>query len=553
VLDINAWGQLSTQPIYLLVVAIVVLAFDPLRFGAQPLEAMARLGSFFALLMIAAMILYPDSSAVYGIAGAGAALMGVIAKTPWTTKVIAFTGLGSAITVAFSLSYWFGSLPFFITRGVMRQAITQLDWWKYFQAYLFGRMENHIDILASGPPWPTFLKSLLVLPVESVVAGIGLYWFLPGSSLPNIIAWTWRGILYVFVFVLFATAARTAITTWRKNPQSNAARLFAACVAGCVVPIVFLMSGLFWTAGKSLSIAAPLLFFLIVAPLLLRAPIRPLARVAVMMFLAGHLITGVLRPVLAANTNGARLAGLPGSAGLVDQEKAGMDWRMDRLAAQLRSCNRVILNVKHPFMNLLAQFVATDLGMSWSSVDPVEVSYAYWAQYQPAGWETADCIAGDDLSELQSGRRMIWLISDRRTFEFLATPSGALEIGVSGHPGVAIEGAYAMETLPAGRLRWTSGDARFRVPNSPDAPAAKLVLSLWPMALPPAAQLQLTINGWVAFNGPVPSEPLTVPLDRLARDKQLTIELKTTPTTRFPRDPRDLGVALRQIQLEKSP
>jgi hypothetical protein len=33
----------------------------------------------------------------------------------------------------------------------------------------------------------------------------------------------------------------------------------------------------------------------------------------------------------------------------------------------------------------------------------------------------------------------------------------------------------------------------------------------------------------------------------------LVIELKTRPTTRFPRDPRDLGVALRQIQLEKSP
>jgi hypothetical protein len=35
VLDINAWAQLSSQPIYLLVVAIVVLALDPLRFGGR--------------------------------------------------------------------------------------------------------------------------------------------------------------------------------------------------------------------------------------------------------------------------------------------------------------------------------------------------------------------------------------------------------------------------------------------------------------------------------------------------------------------------------------
>src|SRR5205085_1361476 len=145
-------------------------------------------------------------------------------------------------------------------------------------------------------------------------------------------------------------------------------------------------------------------------------------------------------------------------------------WRMDRLAAQLRSCNGVLLNIRHPFMNLLAQYVATDLGKSWTSVHPVEVSYAGWPPYKPAGWESADCVAGDDLPELYSGQRLIWLISDRRTFEFLAAPSGALEIGVSGHPGVAIEGAYAIEPLPSGRLRWTSGDARFRVPNSPDAP-----------------------------------------------------------------------------------
>jgi len=51
----------------------------------------------------------------------------------------------------------------------------------------------------------------------------------------------------------------------------------------------------------------------------------------------------------------------------------------------------------------------------------------------------------------------------------------------------------------------------------------------------------------------VSSEPLTVPLDRFARDKSLIIELKTTPTTRSSIDPRDLGVALRQLQLEKLP
>jgi hypothetical protein len=220
---------------------------------------------------------------------------------------------------------------------------------------------------------------------------------------------------------------------------------------------------------------------------------------------------------------------------------------------QLRGCNGVILNVKQRFMNLITQYVATDLGMSWASLHPVDLVYAVKPPYKPAGWERADCIASDDLSELHAGRRVIWLVSDTRTFEFLDARSGALEIGVSGHPGVAIDGAYAIEASPRGRLRWTSGDARFRVPNSPDAPAANLALSFWPMPLAPAAQLQIVINDWVAFNGPVPSELLTIPLDRFAQDKWLTIQLKTTPTTRSPPNPRDLGLALRQMQIEKSP
>jgi len=150
------------------------------------------------------------------------------------------------------------------------------------------------------------------------------------------------------------------------------------------------------------------------------------------------------------------------------------------------------------------------------------------------------------------GTKIGHLISDRSTYDFLEAKSGELEIGVSGHPGIDIDGASPIEIVPSGRLRWTSGDAHFRVPNSPDAPARKLTMSLWPMPLSPGAQLQLLINGWVVFDGPVPSEPLAISLNRFVREKHLTIELKTTPITRYPRDPRDLGVALKQLRLGKS-
>jgi hypothetical protein len=63
--------------------------------------------------------------------------------------------------------------------------------------------------------------------------------------------------------------------------------------------------------------------------------------------------------------------------------------------------------------------------------------------------------------------------------------------------------------------------------------------------------LWLTINDWTAFDGPVPSEPLTVSLGRFASQERLIVAIKTTPTTSYPRDPRELGVALRVLRLEK--
>jgi hypothetical protein len=140
----------------------------------------------------------------------------------------------------------------------------------------------------------------------------------------------------------------------------------------------------------------------------------PLARTAATLFLAGHLLTGALRPVLALDPIGKMLPGLPGSAPGIEIQKVGMDWRMDRLAEQLRGCHGVILNIRHPFMQLAARMVATDLGVSWASLHPIDLRYTVWPPYQPAGWDLAGCIASDDISDLHAGRRVIWVVSAGR-------------------------------------------------------------------------------------------------------------------------------------------
>ncbi len=553
VFDINAWAQLATQPIYLVVVAIVVLAFDPGRFGAAPAAAAARIAAFFAFPMMSVMLLYPDSTAIYGTAGAVAAGIAMMTTKSLRTTVIALAGLSAATAVALVLSYWYGTIAFLFDK-VMAHALRDVDWWKYFQRYLLGREGDYLAPLmgSADVTWSRVVDALFSLPVESVIAGMGLYYFLPTGSWPSPLAIVWKLVLYAFVAVVVASVTRTMMAAWREDPAGNPNRMMTACVAACLVPIAILSTGRYWSAGKALSIATPLLFFLIAAPLLRAVAARPLGRIACLVVVAGHLVLGILRPAMAATPGGAAIPGLPGSAPTVAGQKAGMDWQVDRWAAQFRTCKGIILNVRHPFMNKLAQLVATDVGRPWASLHPIDWGYAVIPAYRPPGWEQADCVASDGVSDLHAGRRVIWLISDRAAFDFLEARTGALEIAVEQHPGVATQGVYALEKTAQGPLRWTSGDARFELANAPDAPATSLVLALWPMPLSADARLRLTINGWTAFDGPVPNEPLTVPLGRFASQEWLTIELKTAPSTRYAHDPRDLGVALRAVRLEKS-
>ena len=553
VFDINAWAQLATQPIYLVILAIVILAFDPGRFGAAPAVAVVRLAAFFGFLMMAVMLLYPDSTAIYGTAAATAAGIGMMTARSYRTTIIAFAGLSFATAAALALSYWYGTISFLLDT-LMTQALRDLDWWKYFQRYLLGREEDYLAPLmgSADVTWSRVVDALFSLPVESVTAGMGLFYFLPTGSWPPPLAIVWKLILYALAAGVIASVARAMMGAWRKDPAGNPIRMMGACVAGCLVPVAILSIGQYWSAGKALSIAAPLLFFLIAAPLFCAGSVRPLGRIACLVVVVGHLMTGILRPAMAGSQGGAAMLGLPGSAQTVAGQKVGMDWQVDRWAALFRTCKGIILNVRHPFMNKLAQLVATDVGRPWASLHPIDWGYAVIPAYQPPGWEQADCIASDGVSDLQAGRRVIWLVSDRAAFDFLEARTGVLEIGVEQHPGVAAQGVYAIEKTMQGALRWTSGDARFEVANAPGAPATSLLLAFWPMPLSTGARLRLTINGWTAFDGPVPNEPLTVPIGRFASQEWLTIELKTAPSTHYAGDPRDLGVALRVLRLEKS-
>jgi hypothetical protein len=66
-----------------------------------------------------------------------------------------------------------------------------------------------------------------------------------------------------------------------------------------------------------------------------------------------------------------------------------------------------------------------------------------------------------------------------------------------------------------------------------------------------ADALKITINGDTVYQGALPSTAVTISLDKFAAQDKLTIELATNAVTHFPNDPRDLGIAIKELRLGK--
>jgi len=215
----------------------------------------------------------------------------------------------------------------------------------------------------------------------------------------------------------------------------------------------------------------------------------------------------------------------------------------------MRKCNGVIIEVDNPFMQQLVRRVAIDVGVPWASAG------APWSDrsgkpYFPEGWENFGCEVTASSIAAKPGRKLIWVAKDRSVFDYLEGQLSVLEIGAKFVPGVSSRGVYGLEPYQGATLQWTSQAGHFVAPNNPATPSRSLRLALWPMPLS-ANTLRITVNGDTVFRGTIPSDPLTIPLDTFAAQDKLTIELQTDAVTRYPNDPREFGVAVKQLRLGK--
>jgi hypothetical protein len=257
---------------------------------------------------------------------------------------------------------------------------------------------------------------------------------------------------------------------------------------------------------------------------------------------------GLLRPILVTEFAGAGLPGLPTAAAQMGNQKSALDWNYQHWATEIRKCNGVIIEVDNPFMEQLVRRVAIDLRVPWAS------ARLLWKDrsrpYFPEGWENFACVVSSSSITAKPGVKLIWVNKDRSILEFLEGQLAVLEVGAKFVAGVSSRGVYGVESYEEGALQWTSQVAQFEAPNNPAAPSRGLRLELWPMPLS-GGTLKITVNGDTVFNGTIPSDAVTMSLDRFVGQDKLTIALLTNAVTHYPNDPRELGVAIKELRLSK--
>jgi hypothetical protein len=550
IVDINAWSQLAAQPLYLLLLATVAMAFDRDRFGGGAIAATTRIAVLFASLLAGVLYLYPEALTIYGF-GATAILVMVLAERPnsgATSRGVTALGLGTCLALLLALLFRYGTIEY-LYRQLSTQGLQHVDWWNYYQGYLLGRSEDYHAILLD-PNWQQIARAGFSLPVESITAMLGLYFILPTASWPAVLAVLWKLGLYGFLAVLIVTASRATLRMLRSAPADSASRMVVGCAVGLLVPLAILCTGAYWSAGKGLAMVAPLLFLLVSSPLLVKIPVARIGWAASAALVTAHLALGALRPILVTPLAGSQLPGLPTVAAGVIGQKTGADWNQEHWLADLRKCNGVDLRVTQRFMNQVVKKILTDIHVPWADSTPNDGVAGFAGPYLPNGWESFECVALTDLPAAKAGRTLIWLGNDRSPFERFEAPAADLEVGTKSAAGVLTSGTYGIETTAGGPLQWTSQVALFKIPNNPAAPARRLRLKLWPMTLA-ADALRITVNGEAVYDGVIPSAEITLPLEKFSAQVRLAIQLQTNAVTHYPNDPRDLGVAIMELQLSK--
>src|SRR6516164_588930 len=243
ILDINAWSQSAALPLLLTVMLMLLRLFSRERFTAG-LSFWSP--AAIALVAMGAFYLYPEATMFY-LPGMAVALATGFWKTRKTVKISALIPATIA-TTALLFAVKENNVDFLHSQA--GQALSEVDWWKYFDICFFGR--GGISSMPGAD----------LIDVGTTV--LGGYMITPDLHVPGALALVWRGALAGILVLVIANFLRGF-----KHLASPDREMLCGAVAVFIlqtVVLVFLHK--YWTAGKALSFFAFFLLLVVFCPLL---------------------------------------------------------------------------------------------------------------------------------------------------------------------------------------------------------------------------------------------------------------------------------------------
>ena len=527
IFDINAWGKLAGMPAALTGFALflTVITRSSEEAEIQKYET-ARLSLSIALIIASLFYFYPEMFPVFGAAamGALAAWFGLNRHRLAPSRLVPCV-LGFVLGSLCCLLYREGTLDFFWYELHFATSV-DVDWWKYFQAYLIG-------------DWPP----------SFIVSAIGLHFILPPTSIPEGIAAGWR----IAAYLVTAWVLTAAVVTWLRvdRSQQKAVLFLIGVLTSTLVILVTASTGRYWPAGEAWAMLAPLVFLAIASPLLVHANIPRHFRLAAVFVIFCHVALGLARPVAAASEGGVHY-GRPYPGAMDAELKRKYEWNIQRYDARLSACGSIGLDLDNRFLERVVTIYLTDKSRDWETTRPDRLLDS--SEVEPAAplSKGLDCVLTTNFPLPAARKFSVSLSTDKRFENFFNGASRTVEIALPMPAGVEAHGIYSVEPYLNGLLRWTSGNARLVVPNNVTKPATGLEIAAWPVGEPdPSRTMRLTVNGKELFEGEIPVEPDGI---RLVIPEQsgdvLDIRLSIRPLENT-QDPRDLGVPLRTFSLTR--
>lgn len=384
VLDINAWSSLSSLSFAPIAVALVYLITN----GAG-----IRCVGPLAIILIGILYFYPESSVACAM-GCAAIIVGGIIFSKDRLKPLVYCALAAVTAIAACIPVWNMTAGFLFAQiATSKTIIPQLPWFVFYDSFYFA------DLAPPNNDWTPY--RIFSAPIDASAGLLGIYFVAPSAELTTSVKVIWK-LAEAALFISLAVTIAKSIRTKRS------AVFLAGCLAVLLLPAALLFRGDYWTAGKAVTMAAPLLFLVLAYPL--TQPFRALAIPAAVV-VALHLGFGAQRIAAAANENGMRaMAGYPN----VPHLKALYDWNVPQWRLGLAGCTHVAVDVKDPHLGRVVETVLTDLKILANLKTDRKANY-YDGPDVPATSrpDTSDCVISDH--PIKSEQREIRLGATRRT------------------------------------------------------------------------------------------------------------------------------------------